>query len=48
MPQLAAPNGGRLGDRLLRGLNAYAAAGGDRQMLRFYTLLGDPALALKR
>ena len=48
LPQLAAPGGGRLGDRLLRGLNAYAAAGGDRQMLRLYTLLGDPALVLKR
>jgi hypothetical protein len=48
LPQLAAPGGGRLGDRLLKGLNAYAAAGGDRGMLRLYTLLGDPALVLKR
>jgi len=48
LPQLAAPGGGRLGDRLLRGLNAYAAAGGDRKMLRLYTLLGDPAQVLKR
>lgn len=48
LPQLAAPGGGRLGDRLLRGLAAYAAAGGDRETLRVYTLLGDPALALKR
>jgi len=48
LPQLAAPGSGRLGDRLLRGLNAYATAGGDRGMLRLYTLLGDPALALKR
>jgi hypothetical protein len=48
MPELAAPGGGRLGDRLLRGLNAYAAAGGDREMLRLYTLLGDPALKIKR
>jgi hypothetical protein len=48
LPQLAAAGGGRLGDRLLRGLNGYAAAGGDRKMLRLYTLLGDPALVLKR
>jgi len=48
LPALSAPGGGRLGDRLLRGLAAYAAAGGDRQMLRLYTLLGDPALGLKR
>ncbi len=48
LPRLAAPGGGRLGDRVLSGLNDYAAAGGDRQTLRLYTLLGDPALALKR
>lgn len=48
LPQLSAAGGGRLGDRLLRGLSAYAAAGGDRQTLKLYTLLGDPALALKR
>jgi hypothetical protein len=48
LPQLSAPGGGRLGDRLLRGLAAYAAAGGDRETLKLYTLLGDPALALKR
>lgn len=48
LPQLSAPNGGRLGDRLLRGLAAYAAAGGDRQTVRVYTLLGDPGLALRR
>ena len=48
LPQLSAPGGGRLGDRLLRGLKAYAEAGGDREMLRVYTLLGDPALALRR
>lgn len=48
LPELAAPGGGRLGDRLLRGLDAYAAAGGDRSMLRLYTLLGDPALLIKR
>ncbi len=48
LPQLSAAGGGRLGDRVLRGLAAYAAAGGDRQTLRVYTLLGDPALALKR
>ncbi|HET9209906.1 MAG TPA: C25 family cysteine peptidase, partial [Thermoanaerobaculia bacterium] len=48
MPRLSAPGGGRLGDRLLSGLSAYAAAGGDRETLRVYTLLGDPALALKR
>src|SRR4028119_976321 len=33
----------RLGDRLLRGLAAYADAGGDRKLLRLYTLLGGPA-----
>jgi hypothetical protein len=48
LPELAAPDSGRLGDRLLRGLAAYAKAGGDRDMLRLYTLLGDPALSLKR
>jgi peptidase C25-like protein len=48
LPQLSAPGGGRLGDRLLRGLAAYAAAGGDRDTLKLYMLLGDPALALKR
>jgi peptidase C25-like protein len=48
LPRLSAPEGDRLGDRLLRGLAAYAGAGGDREMLRVYTLLGDPALALKR
>jgi len=49
LPQLSASGGGRLGDRLLRGLNAYAATtGSDRRMLRLYTLLGDPALNLKR
>jgi len=48
LPQLSAPGSGRLGDRLLRGLAAYAAAGGDRDTLKLYTLLGDPALALKR
>ncbi|HEV8579476.1 MAG TPA: C25 family cysteine peptidase [Thermoanaerobaculia bacterium] len=48
LPQLSQPDNGRLGDRLLRGLAAYAAAGGDRDMLRLYTLLGDPALNLKR
>jgi hypothetical protein len=48
LPVLSAPGGGRLGDRLLRGLSAYAAAVGDRQMLRLYTLLGDPALGMKR
>lgn len=47
LPRLAAPDGGRLGDRLLRGLNDYAAAGGDRETLRLYILLGDPALAMK-
>jgi hypothetical protein len=49
LPQLSASGGGRLGDRLLRGLNAYATTtGSDRRMLRLYTLLGDPALNLKR
>ena len=48
LPQLSAAGGGRLGDRVLRGLSAYAAAGGDRQTLKLYMLLGDPALAIKR
>jgi hypothetical protein len=48
LPRLTAPDSGRLGDRLLAGLANYAAAGGDRQMLQLYTLLGDPALVLKR
>ena len=48
LPRLAEPDSGRLGDRLLRGLSDYAAAGGRRETLRVYTLLGDPALALKR
>jgi hypothetical protein len=48
LPRLAEPGSGRLGDRVLRGLNDYATAGGDRQTLRLYTLLGDPALAVKR
>jgi hypothetical protein len=48
LPQLSAPEGGRLGDRLLRGLAAYAGAGGDREMLKVYTLLGDPALVVER
>ena len=48
LPELSTPNSGRLGDRLLRGLSAFAKAGGDRDMLRLYTLLGDPALNLKR
>lgn len=48
LPRLAAADGGRLGDRLLRGLADYAAAGGERETLRVYTLLGDPALVMKR
>lgn len=51
LPRLALPAGvesGRLGDRVLRGLSDYAAAGGSRETLRVYTLLGDPALVLKR
>jgi hypothetical protein len=48
LPRLAAPGGGRLGDRVLRGLADYAAAGGNRETLRLYALLGDPALAVKR
>jgi len=47
MPELAATGGGRLGERLLRGLAGYAAAGGDAQTLRVYTLLGDPAIQLR-
>jgi hypothetical protein len=47
LPELAAAGGGRLGDRLLRGLAGYAAAGGDAQTLRVYTLLGDPAIQLR-
>jgi hypothetical protein len=48
LPELAAASGGRLGDRVLRGLAAYAAAGGDPQTLRVYTLLGDPAIIPRR
>jgi peptidase C25-like protein len=48
LPRLAAPGTGRLGDRVLRGLADYSAAGGPPETLRLYTLLGDPALALKR
>ncbi|HKV10334.1 MAG TPA: C25 family cysteine peptidase [Thermoanaerobaculia bacterium] len=47
LPRLAEPAGGRLGDRLLRGLADYAAAGGDRDTLRTYLLLGDPGLIAK-
>ncbi|HSK76908.1 MAG TPA: C25 family cysteine peptidase, partial [Thermoanaerobaculia bacterium] len=47
LPRLADPSGGRLGDRLLRGLADYTAAGGDRQTLRTYVLLGDPGLMAK-
>lgn len=46
LPRLAEPEG-RLGDRLLRGLADYTAAGGDRETLRTYVLLGDPALMAK-
>ena len=46
-PQLAPRTGERLGDRLLRGMQSYAAAGGDRQLLKYYALLGDPALKIK-
>jgi len=48
LPRLSAPGSGRLGDRVLRGLADYSAAGGSRETLRLYTLLGDPGLALKR
>jgi Peptidase family C25 len=48
LPRLAAPGGGRLGDRLLLGLADAVAAGGDRDALRLYTLLGDPALMVER
>jgi hypothetical protein len=47
-PELAAPTGGRLGDRVLRALAAYAGAGGDPTTLQTYTLLGDPAINLRR
>lgn len=47
LPRLAEPSGGRLGDRLLRGLADYTAAGGDRETLRTYVLLGDPGLMKK-
>jgi hypothetical protein len=46
LPRLAGPDGGRLGDRLLRGLADAAASGVDREMLRLYVLLGDPALSI--
>jgi hypothetical protein len=48
MPELASPTGGRLGDRVVRALAAYAAAGGDPTTLRTYTLLGDPAINVRR
>jgi hypothetical protein len=37
----------RLGDVIQRSLRAFAAAGGDTDMLRIYELLGDPALLVK-
>jgi hypothetical protein len=48
LPRLTAPGSGRLGDRVLRGLADYAAAGGNKETLRLYALLGDPALAVKQ
>lgn len=45
-PELSSGEG-RLGDRLLRGLQAYAKDGSDAETLRVYTLLGDPALDLR-
>jgi len=47
-PQLTAASGDRLGDRLLRSIRGFTAAGGDRRMVQFYALLGDPALVMKR
>ena len=32
--------------RILRGLGGYAASGADPNMLRLYTLLGDPAIRI--
>jgi hypothetical protein len=43
MPELTAGGSDRLGDRVLRALSAFAAAGGEPSLLRLYTLLGDPA-----
>jgi hypothetical protein len=45
LPELSSEGEGRLGDRVLNGLRAYAAAGGDPELLRLYTLLGDPAIS---
>jgi hypothetical protein len=47
LPHLAAPDGGRLGDRVLRGLADYATAGGSPETLRLYSLLGDPGLVVR-
>ncbi|MFL6194088.1 MAG: C25 family cysteine peptidase [Thermoanaerobaculia bacterium] len=48
LPRLAATDGGRLGDRVVRALAEYAAQGGDPQMLKVYVLLGDPGLVSRR
>lgn len=50
LPGLAADGGGelRLGDRLLAGLEAYLATGGNPELTRLYGLLGDAALEMPR
>jgi hypothetical protein len=45
---LAASGSGRLGDRYRAALTAFAAAAGSRDLLRTYSILGDPALELAR
>jgi len=41
-------DGLRLGDLLLKSLAQFQTLGGSRSMLQIYTLMGDPALKLKR
>ena len=43
-----AADGLRLGDLLLKALAQFQTLGGSRPMLEIYTLMGDPALKLKR
>ena len=47
VPALLRAPGTVLGDAILGGVRAFAAAGGDTTLLPAYNLLGDPALAIK-
>ena len=47
VPALLRAPGTVLGDAILSGVRAFAAAGGDNTLLPAYNLLGDPALAIK-